>query len=223
MCYNGHMGNTVGSLSQRQKSILIGSLLGDAYLRKMPGRSDAFFEFNHSYKAKDYVDWKYQELKNFVKSKPKKRAYSNREAYRFFTVQRPEFTKIYESFYRDSRKVIDRDLQLNALVLAVWFMDDGSVTSKSDVYLNTQQFSMKDQKFLLHVLRRDLGIRARLNKDKKYYRIRILKESLPTFVSFVRRHVIDSMRYKLDKITIFDDDPVETSRNKRGSTPNAEC
>ena len=52
------MDNTVGSLTQEQKSIIIGSLLGDEYLRIIAGRKDAFLEINHSISEKDYVDWK---------------------------------------------------------------------------------------------------------------------------------------------------------------------
>ena len=58
------MGNTVGSLTQFQKSIIIGSILGDGYLRIISGRNNAFLEINHSIKQKEYVDWKYLNLKN---------------------------------------------------------------------------------------------------------------------------------------------------------------
>jgi len=80
------MGNTVGSLTQEQKSIIIGSLLGDGYLRIIPGRKNAFLEINHSISEKDYVNWKYQKLKELIKSHPKQRkGKKGRIAYRFFT------------------------------------------------------------------------------------------------------------------------------------------
>jgi len=65
------MDNTVGSLTQLQKSIIIGCILGDGYLRIFPGRKNALMEINHSAKAKDYVDWKYSALKNVSGSPPK--------------------------------------------------------------------------------------------------------------------------------------------------------
>jgi len=67
------MDNTVGSLTQFQKSVIKGIILGDGYLRKLEGRSNAFLEINHSYRQKSYVDWKYQQLKNICLSSPKKR------------------------------------------------------------------------------------------------------------------------------------------------------
>ncbi len=199
------MDNTVGSLTQLQYSVIIGSILGDGYVRIVPGRKDAFLEINHSIKAKAYVDWKYDVLKNICVSPPKERksGEEERRAYRFFTKQHPDITALLHTFYKNGRKTIPRDLQLNPLILAVWFMDDGSKSRKHDVYLNTQQFSMKEQNILLHHLR-NMGLHARLNKDKQYHRIRFLKESIPTLHALITPHVIPSMRYKLSN------DPVET-------------
>ena len=191
------MDNTVGSLTQLQRSLIIGSVLGDGYIRIVPGRKDAFLEVNHSLKAKDYVDWKYFVLKNICNSEPKERETNEgRSAYRFFTKQDKEITEIYNLFYRDGKKIIPKELEINPIVLAVWLMDDGS-KSNGGVYLNTQQFNMLDQRRLLHKLR-EIDLRARLNRDKKYYRIRFLKESIPKLIEIVQPHIIPSMRYKIE-------------------------
>ncbi len=212
------MDNTVGSLTQQQESLIIGSLLGDAYMRIIDGRNDAFLEINHSVKAREYVDWKFNILKDICKSPPKERVSGKdgRKAYRFTTRQHPQLTQIMHKFYKHGRKTIPKDLELTPLSLAVWFMDDGSKTKKGDVYLNTQQFSFSEQRRLLHVLRK-FGLKARLNKDKKYYRIRLLKESVVRFNEIIRPYIIDSMLYKMSY------DPVETSSNMLGSASNAKC
>ena len=191
------MDNTVGSLTRLQKSVIIGCILGDGYLRKIPGRKDAFLEVNHSIKAKEYVDWKYSVLRNICSSLPKRRRIdTKRVAYRFFTCQHPDITRLYERFYRNGKKIIPSEIKLNPIILAVWFMDDGSKTKKGDVYLNCQQFDFHSQRRLLHALRQ-MGIRARMNKDKKYYRIRIYKESIPRLIELVQPHIIPSMHYKI--------------------------
>ena len=200
--------NTVGSLTQLQESVLIGSILGDGYLRRILGRKDAFLEINHSIKAKEYVDWKYEIFKNISQSSPKERAGNEgRVAYRFFTRQHPRLTEWLNLFYHNGRKIIPKNLKLNPQILAVWFMDDGSKTNKNDVYLNTQQFSLADQKRLLFLLRQ-INLKARLNRDKKYWRIRFLKESVGDLNKMIKPHVIPSMAYKLS------DDPVETHPKK---------
>lgn len=191
------MDNTVGSLTKLEQSIIIGSILGDGYMRIIPGRSDAFLEINHSIKAKDYVDYKYQSLKRLCESAPKERiSNGDRRAYRFFTKQFKDLTNLYKLFYKNNRKVIPKKLKLDSLILAIWYMDDGSKSRDRDIYLNTQQFGTNDQKKLLNYLR-ELGIKSRLNKDKKYYRIRILKESIIDFMNIVKPYIVPSMRYKL--------------------------
>ena len=191
------MDNTAGSLTKLERSIIIGSILGDGYMRIIPGRSDAFLEINHSVKAKDYVDYKFNKLKRICESAPKERATNeDRHAYRFFTKQQKDLTTLYGLFYKNGRKIIPKNLELDTISIAIWYMDDGSKSRNSDVYLNTQQFSLTDQRKLLNCLRK-FGINARLNKDKKYYRIRILKESIKNFMSIVAPHMAPSMKYKL--------------------------
>ena len=191
------MVNTVGSLTGFERSLIVGSLLGDGYMRIIPGRSNAFLEINHSIKAKEYVDYKYQSLKRLCESAPKERnTNEGRVAYRFFTKQSEELTKLYNQFYKNNKKIIPKDLILDGVTLAVWYMDDGSKCRDHDIYLNTQQFSINDQKILLSKLR-NISIDARLNKDKKYYRIRILKTSIKTFMEIISPHIFTSMRYKL--------------------------
>lgn len=56
----GLMDNTEGSLTEEQKQILVGLLLGDGAMRK---KTHALLEINHSYSQKEYVDWLYQQFK----------------------------------------------------------------------------------------------------------------------------------------------------------------
>ena len=192
------MDNTVGSLTQTQKSIIIGSILGDGYLRVIKGRRNAFLEINNSVKQKEYVDWKYNQLKSIVKSPPKsRRSNGNRVAYRFYTRQHPELTGLWQRFYKNGCKTIPDNLQLNPIILAVWFMDDGSKCRLSDIYLNTKQFDDESQRRLIYALN-ELGLKVRLNKDKIYHRIRFIKSSLPKLNNLIERHIIPSMRYKIE-------------------------
>ncbi len=205
------MDNTVGSLTQLERSIIVGSLLGDGYLRIVPGRKNALLEINHSFSQKDYVDWKYKMLKNLCLSAPKKRqGNGGRIAYRFNTRQHKELTNLFRLFYRDGKKVIPRNLKLNPMMLAVWYMDDGSKCRESDVYLNTQQFDIADQQKGLKSLL-SLGIESSLNRDKQYRRIRIKKSSLPNFFKLIRPNIIRSMKYKLSY------NPVETCLLRQGA------
>lgn len=190
------MDNTAGSLTQLQKSFIIGTLLGDGYIRQIKGRKNAFLEVNHSITQKEYVEWKYNILKNLTRSGPKARnSNGTRIAYRFFTRQYPEFTEIMDMFYKDKKKLIP-NLKLDPLMLAVWFMDDGSRCNKENVYLNTQQFSKDDQYKLLESLK-VIGLEGTLNKDKEYYRIRFKTSSIPHLFGMIKEYIIPSMKYKI--------------------------
>lgn len=198
------VGNTVGSLTQLQRSIIIGTILGDGYLRIVSGKKNALLEVNHSFSQKAYVDWKHAMLKALCKSGPKsRRGNGARIAYRFNTRQHPEITKLYTVFYGEGKKSIPDNLTLDPLMLAVWFMDDGSYCRDRDVYLNTQQFSRPDQE-RLRALLLSFNIESSLNKDKEYQRIRIKKSSIPVLFETITPYIIPSMTYKLGY------DPVET-------------
>lgn len=191
------MDNPVERLNQFQKSVIIGTVLGDGYIRIVPGRQDAFLEINHSLSQREFVMWKYDALKGIRAGVPKVRnGNGKRIAIRFYTRQSSELTQIHSLFYNDGTKVIPVDLQLDSVALAVWFMDDGSRCRESDVYLNTQQFDTKSQLILIQALKK-LGLDATLNKDKEYQRIRFLKKSIPRLFALVKPHIIPSMYYKI--------------------------
>lgn len=188
------MANTVGSLTNVQESILIGSLLGDGTMRK---KINAYLEINHAYSQRILVDWIYTELKNLVLTPPKwRKGNGNREAYRFFTRSLPVLTPFYDKFFINGKKIIPDNLKLNALSLAVWFMDDGS-KSRSAIYLNTQQFSVKEQKKLIFILKDQFNLDSTLNKDKIYFRIRVRSESSKKMVKIINKYILPDFRYKL--------------------------
>ena len=191
------MVNTVERLNQFQKSVIIGTILGDGYLRIVPGCQDAFLEVNHAVSQCEYVMWKYEVLKGVRAGAPKmRRGNGMRQAIRFYTRQSEELTELHSVFYRDKVKVIPHDLKLDSTMLSVWFMDDGSRCREFDVYLNTQQFDAESQKILLEALYK-LGLEATLNKDKEYKRIRFLKKSIPRLFEIMKPNIVPSMYYKI--------------------------
>lgn len=192
------MGNTVGSLSEVQRSIILGSLLGDGTMRC---KTNALLEINHSAAQERYVDWKYQELASLVATPPKSRkGNKGRIAYRFVTRSLPELTPYFHRFYRTGRKSVDGIPDLTPLALAVWLMDDGCKSRRS-VYLNTQQFDQASQLVMLRALRDHFGIEGTLNRDRCYTRIRISVAGTATLREAVWPFVRPELRYKLPQVT----------------------
>ena len=191
------MDNTVGSLTEEQKSILIGCLLGDETMRK---KKNAHLEINHCYAQKALVDWIYEKFKSLVITEPKwRKGNGKREAYRFATRSLPVLTPFYNQFFPNKKKIIPNGLILDPLTLAVWFIDD-VCKSRSYIYLNTQQFPKNEQLQLIEMLKKQLEIDSTLNKDKTYFRIRIRTQSVRTFIQLVERFVLKEFKYKFPSV-----------------------
>lgn len=183
----------MGSLSRVQKQVILGSILGDGYMRK---KTNAHLQITHSYKQKEYVDWKYEILTDLVLTKPSSyRGNADRIGYRFFTKSIPELTKFYDIFYKGKEKIVPKGIVLTPITLAIWYMDDGNKSYRS-CYFNTQKFSSKSQENLMDSLSL-IGINSRLNRDKKYFRIRITTESTKILFGMIKKFIIPSMLYKI--------------------------
>jgi recombination protein RecA len=110
-------------ISQRQIELIIGSLLGDAYLVKTT--KGFAFRVNHGLKQKEYVDWKFTILENLVNSPPN----SSVNCYYFRTVSHPYFEYLRYKFYPEGKKILPLDLveqNFTPFAVAVWIMDDGT-------------------------------------------------------------------------------------------------
>ena len=187
------MGNTVGSLSEVQHSIIVGTLLGDGAMRC---KTNALLEINHSVHQAGYVQWKYEHLADLVRTPPKlRRGNGRRVACRFVTRSLAVLTPYFHLFYEAGRKRVP-SVELSPLSMAVWFMDDGC-RSRNAVYLNTQQFGVEGQRALLELLHDQWGIEGALNRDKSYHRIRLSVTGTQRLAEVIEPHLLDELRYKL--------------------------
>lgn len=175
------------------RELIVGSLLGDAYLMKTT--AGYCFRVNHGRQQRAYVDWKFKLLAEYVRTPPRESG----NCYYFRTVTHPEFSLYRKFFYPNSRKVVPVELlyeQFTGFSLAVWLMDDGAADGKQ-IRLNTQSFSLSENEMLMSFLRAKFGIEARLNRDKDRYRLRITNASMERFKSLIEPYVIPNMLYKL--------------------------
>ena len=181
------------TLSQQQRELVIGSLLGDGYLVKTT--KGFAFRVNHSIRQKVYVDWKYSLLKNLVNSSPK----SSGKCYYFRTVSHPYFTYLHRQFYSDGKKILPSSLveeNFTPFMLAVWIMDDGTKCG-NQLRINSHCFSIEENIQLQKFLSAKLGIKSVLNRDKGMVRIRIIEESMEDLIAQIKPYIIPSMLYKL--------------------------
>src|SRR3989338_5236170 len=90
-------------MNSRKKAVLVGMILGDAYLQKT-GKQNARIRLEHSTFQNDYLLWKMSLFGQYFHK------------------------KLQRLFYVDSKKLIPTNISSilkDPLTLAVWFMDDG--------------------------------------------------------------------------------------------------
>jgi len=191
-------------MTDRQKQILTGMLLGDAHLERQRGAKSARLKIEHALAQSAYVDWKFNEWRDWVRTPPAARERRNRLGtvslnIGFATLSHLALEEFRIRFYVNRRKVVPADLELTSLSMAVWFMDDGSRKSSQcrGLYLNTQSFTASEVEMLQAVIRRDVGVETSVRQQRDGLQIYIPSSSTTGMRSFISREILPSMRYKL--------------------------
>ncbi len=207
---------TEKTLTHRQKMIVYGGLLGDA--SKM---SAASIKMKQSTKQKEYLMWKYEELKEHVspKSLQESSSYDDRykkeyHAIRFYTFANTEIEEIIQKFYGENGKWVSDDVldHLDELGLAVWFMDDGVTDwhhrghgktsgQRPDCKLCTDSFSSGDCERIVLWFEEVWGlytIPTAVWGRPQHTRIRFNTDNTEKFFALIKPFIVPSMFYKVD-------------------------
>ena len=189
--------------TQRQKDIMYGSLLGDAYIR--PGKASYQLSFTHGEKQIDYLQWKMDEFDNFVTTKTiYKRVnnfHGNAPSCSFNTITHPDIVDAYHLVYPNGKKVITAKWleKLSPLSIAVWYLDDGSLNKRyGTIVLCTNCFSVEEQMLVIDYFEKTYGIHPKLEKRRNdQYVLRINASESKAFKNLIAEHVPSCMDYKL--------------------------
>jgi hypothetical protein len=208
-------------LTDRQRDILIGSMLGDGKLTKVAdGSKEKHSRFGelHCVKQADYLVWKSRELELFGASLKHDIKNNGFLACEFRTISHPIFTEMERKWYaRDNEnkyikienkrvKKVPKDLCLSPLSLSVWYLDDGwRPKHDRQVYISTQGFSFDECDFLLSEIRR-IGIEGCHVRSRKMPSGRLAPEigirarSSDDFLDMVSSQVkVECMNYKVKR------------------------
>lgn len=192
-------------LSQRQKEILIGIILGDGHLEKN-GRN-VRLRVDHGLRQKEYLYWKYNEFKGLCRGKPrlviKKDSRTDKiySWWHFSTSSNSCFDDLYKTFYFAKRKIIPKnisDLLRSPLSLAVWYMDDGYKRNDCRALrISTDCFTFKKQISLKECLKKNFGIKTNIHKKGKTWNIYVPSSESKDFSLIIKEYVFREMRYKI--------------------------
>lgn len=189
------------------KQFMLGSMLGDGYLTKIPKntKQNSKLSIAHKKDHYDYIKFKYDLLNKYelVTKLSYNKIYNSRykqgyiEEYRFKSKSHPYFTKYRNSFYPEGLKVLPNAIQkLSDFGLAVWYMDDGNVTNVG-ANIATNSFSSEELAFVQDTLLTNFNLTTTLQKCSGSYKLYISKKVFPYFKEIVNPHIVPIMQYKL--------------------------
>ena len=187
-------------ISEEQKEILFGSLMGDMFIGKHTKTYRG--TETHSIKQESYIKYKHSLLSPLCgKLRDEKTVLKNKIYYKMSFTLRPNLNlkPFYDMFYigENNKKDVPYNLSLlTPRAIAFWFMDDGfKITNKNNLLgFSTCSFSMDGllrlQKYLFETFNIDTIIR------KNFYLI-VRACSYNTFCTLIKPYIIPSMLYKL--------------------------
>lgn len=134
----GHQYGFVKTLTDRQRAMLYGTVLGDGHLSR---RQESYLAMKHGWVQRAYLTWKVEELAPLFKTTKLHEGTTTirHKTYRFAQIHsrvHPLLGDARRLFYTDGgKKTVTHDVldaldklgPLLSLALAVWYMDDGSL------------------------------------------------------------------------------------------------
>lgn len=198
------MGDRVGlglpDLTDFQKQLLVGSLLGDGWMRATSPQSACFNE-GHCIEQSSYTDWKAHIMEPFTsRMYPTVKKGGKRDFHGWYlaTHSCPQLRPYYDLFYPspDYQRVFPESLPdlMTPFVLAVWYMDDGSVTQRGEPILSFGLDTLSLSR-ACHALRH-LGLNPKVYGTGGDVSIQFPKQTL-LFKSLVQSHMPECMHYKM--------------------------
>lgn len=206
----------------RKKSILISLVIGDGCIteqrKTIKGKTHTYanFEVTHSYKQKEYIEWKANLCKSItgnkcnIKSKiVKERLICGKltpelQAYRF-TCCNKYFRILRKWLYPQGKKILSKKYisYLDAQGLAIWYMDDGSTyINKNGKTCFSCEISTHvpeiDALELIDLFKEKWGIKFALHKKaENQYNIRCYTKEAYKFIQLIKPFVPQCMDYKV--------------------------
>jgi hypothetical protein len=190
------------SLSDYQVQVLTGSLLGDGWM-DATSKASARFQEGHCVEQAAYTEWKAEVFQPFVSGLMDRKKNDLKAGKTFYskvlvTTSCPQLRFFYDLFYPapDRVRVFPSDLaaRMTPLVLAVWYMDDGSLTTRGEPRI---AFGLDDESRsrALKSLR-GLGLSPVTYGEGGNQSIQFPKQAMK-FRALIEPHIIPCMAYKL--------------------------
>lgn len=190
--------------SDFQKSLLIGSVLGDGHIEKRSHLRNASFREEHALDQVNWLKWKHRNLKPFTTTKMWVRNRGERALMpdgkggrRYYNIQNvcsmstgvhPYITKLHSLFYKNRIKILPMEYiekKFDLLVLAVLIGDDGNFCENS-IRICTDNFNKDEVYFLAKLCSNFYKSRITVREEKKD-KFRIVFTEIVKDLNFFRK------------------------------------
>ncbi|MGH2450710.1 MAG: recombinase RecA [Candidatus Limnocylindria bacterium] len=189
-------------LSPFQHEVIAGSLMGDGSLSlpKRPESRGVKFRLGHGPKQRAYLEWKVSLFANIPGS-----FWARVDGKAFWdSTPMPELHDIRQKVYRLGVKRFDQAFfdGLTPLGLAIWYLDDGSLTVRGRresgrIAICVEAMSRDSQDRLVGSLRDRWGVEARVHDIGEKAVLRMERDATERFQALIAPYVHVSMEYKL--------------------------
>lgn len=192
--------------SSKLKSAILGMVLGDAYIDT--SYKDCRLDIYVDHKHKDFAELKYNILTqvgnlkvNMVEKYDKRKLKdgSVRHGYRIQTHTHKYITKL------KNIPLFKKPEMLDELGLAIWYMDDGSLSIRrngnySTCYIAMNRYPVEFVEHCIDVFYKNFNFKGKIQRHSLYdnqYLLRLTKSEAITLHDIVRPYIVESMNHKL--------------------------
>lgn len=197
-------------LSQIQKDLIVGTLLGDANLQTNAGQTWKYRAIHKSLHY-SYIMHKYDILKDYCTSEVSysevfdQQMQKTYKRYMLNTVFTNSFRFYGQHFYTKKeqhwKKTIPSDIHkyLTPRAVAFWYMENGALTWKGKsnaVRFCTDSFEIHEIELLKKALEKNFSLKVSRQTKNNICRISIAEESYPILKDLIVEHLHPSMYYK---------------------------
>lgn len=197
-------------LSDEQKDVLYGALLGDGCLIKHKHGVNVVFSYLS--KSRQHVEFVMGYFKEYWKGKEITNGsyFDNRTNKTYInshlrTYSHKIFTEEYSKWYQNGIKHIPKDLKLTPIVCLIWYIGDGCICNNKrtqNIKLATQCFTKEEQEKILIPQLQDFEaklMQTDASKDgQQQYFIYIPRRKIKKFLDFIGPCPFSDYKYKWD-------------------------
>lgn len=209
-------------MNKKDYEFLVACGIGDGgigvskYTRKDKSITRTYtLNIKHSIKQEELLKYKADNLNRILgkNSKVRKIDNSGYEGVMYSVGGKSEIEPLYNLLYSDGKKLITKEVlsHLGLNGLAIWWMDDGSLTIRRKKtakgiwtngarigFLNTYTDTKEESLLIVKWIQQLTGALPTVNSSKGKFRIRFNSHDLRQFCPAIEEYIIPSMKHKVD-------------------------